>query len=176
MNDDNQSQQPSYIQQKPNGKRLVIIFCIIGILVLICLVGLYMLGNMQRTTQKAKSPTATQTAMKEPREMPTAIVSKEPTSAPIDKETLSITVLNGSGTVGAAQKVAKMLTASGYTKVKTGNADNFAYQGITIVVKKNANDISNLLKQDLKESDPKTTVTTTIDNTIETDAEIIIGQ
>jgi hypothetical protein len=58
--------------------------------------------------------------------LPTAVVS--PTSYVIDKKTLKIRLLNGSGTTGLASRAAELLLKKGYQDIQTGNANRYDYQ------------------------------------------------
>lgn len=61
-----------------------------------------------------------------------AYLAKNITSDPVVKEAPHITVLNGSGTAGAAQAIADKLTAANFTVDYTGNAPDGTYPAITI--------------------------------------------
>ncbi len=54
--------------------------------------------------------------------VPTAAVTPTPSTAPVDKQSITIEVLNGSGVSGKAQKTADLLRIKGYTIISTGNA------------------------------------------------------
>ncbi len=78
-----------------------------------------------------------------------------PTATPtpsIDKKTIRIKVLNGSGIAGKASDVKEALTEKGYQEILTGNADDFDYTTTEIQVKKDASDSATIIKTDLKEN------------------------
>lgn len=91
-------------------------------------------------------------------------------------ESLKLEVLNGSGVKGAAKTLANALTAEGYTITRTGNADAYTYEGVTITGKKSQKIAIEQLKKDLAAHDyiVKTT-TLTLDETATYDATVIIG-
>jgi hypothetical protein len=80
-----------------------------------------------------------------PSQVPTATVTPL-----IDKSQIRIEVLNGSGVKGKAKEIADLLTQNGYTIVRTGNAETFSYQGVTLKVAVLDNEIVSLLKKDLE--------------------------
>lgn len=94
----------------------------------------------------------------------------------LDRSTLSITVLNGSGKEGTAGKAANIIKDFGYNVASTGNADNFNYEGATIKVKKEKNNFLNLLKQDLSKDYTIKSATSDLDSSSPTNALIIIGK
>lgn len=71
---------------------------------------------------------------------PTAkTVVATPSAAPtpsLDKETLTIKILNGEGTPGFATKVGSKLKDKGYSDIVSGNADSFDVKTTTVQVKK----------------------------------------
>ena len=97
------------------------------------------------------------------------------TPGELDRSSLSIQVLNGSGISGAAGKMQATLDNLGYTDVTTGNADAFDYEDISISVKSTKAKFLELLKKDLSDSytigDTDTKLTSG-----SYDAVIIIGQ
>lgn len=73
--------------------------------------------------------------------------TEEPT---IDNSAFTLRIANGSGYIGAASDIDKVLYASGYKADKLGNADNFNYQ-ITLIkyledFEKEAQDIGRIIK------------------------------
>ena len=67
---------------------------------------------------------------------PVKIVPETEKSEPAAAASLTVKVLNGSGTPGLAGIVAKKLEDKSYNIRETGNADNFDYTGLTIRYKK----------------------------------------
>lgn len=94
----------------------------------------------------------------------------------LDRSTLSIAVVNGSGIEGTAGKAATILKDLGYNVASTGNADNFNYVGVTIKVKKEKNNFIELLKKDLSKDYIITSASSDPSSSFSTDALIIIGK
>lgn len=94
----------------------------------------------------------------------------------LDRSTLSISVVNGSGIEGTAGKAATILKDLGYNIASTGNADNFNYAGVTIKVKKEKSNFLDLLKKDLAKEYAITLTSSDLSLTSPTDALIIIGK
>jgi len=97
------------------------------------------------TTSVPKSKEATS-----PAEKKAATASPLPTKE-IKKSDFKIQVLNGTGKSGVAGGARDFLVARGYNVVSTGNAANFNYQTTTLQAKENAQEIVDLLTNDLKE-------------------------
>ncbi|RJR28555.1 hypothetical protein C4564_04945 [Candidatus Microgenomates bacterium] len=72
---------------------------------------------------------------------PTASPTSAPTATPepeeIDISKLSLSVLNGSGAIGAAGKAQDILEFGGFSVEHTGNAANYSFKSTTIQVKSN---------------------------------------
>jgi flagellar basal body-associated protein FliL len=174
-----QVQQPTYVEKSSNKKRLVVIFLVVLLLLIAGLGALYLLGSSAKhspnptnpiPTETAASPTPTSSTSAQLSATPSAALSPTP-----NLTSLTVSVLNGSGTPGAAGKVADALKNVGLTNVTTGNANAYTYTGITVYVK----DKSNLpLVQNALHAatSPSTKVTASVDNTIPTDIEVIVGK
>ena len=91
-----------------------------------------------------------------------------------DRSKVTVTVLNGSGTSGAASKVADYLEGLGYTISSTGNADSFDYENLTISVKSAKKAILPQLQKDLSSQGTVDSTSTTFTGTA--DAQVIVGQ
>ncbi|MDP2585392.1 MAG: LytR C-terminal domain-containing protein, partial [Candidatus Levybacteria bacterium] len=94
----------------------------------------------------------------------------------LDRSTLSIAVLNGSGKEGTAGKAASTLKDFGYNVASTGNAGNFDYEGVTIKVKKEKNNFLDLLKKDLAKDYSVSKTSSDLPSDSPTDVLIIIGK
>lgn len=177
---------PAYAEKSTNKKPLVI-FLVILLVIAAVIGGLYFLGaNKESESQEAVVPTEAPTPTEEP--TPSASVSATLTATPsgkltptgtsskLDRSTLNVAVLNGSGVVGAGRRYSTYLTGLGYNVTSTGNADTFDYTGITVKVKKTKSDYAALLKKDLATQASGSAITTSIDDTITTDAAVIIGK
>ncbi len=106
---------------------------------------------------------------------PSGKVSISPSATPT-KSSATITVENGSGTAGVANKMATFLKGLGYTVVSTTNADNFNYTNVTIEVKKSESSILPKLKSDISANYSVGSATATLPESSSTDAVVIIGQ
>lgn len=126
-------------------------------------------------------PTETPTPETSPTEEPTKTPSPKPTSNPIDKGTgldrskLTVSVLNGSGVVGAASKMAELLRSLGYKIGSTGNAANFDYVDTPIEVKSASSSYLSLLKKDLQGSYTIGSTSATL-ATGSADAVVVVGK
>ncbi len=178
---------PAYTEKSTNRGKAAGIFLIVVLLIAGAVGGLYFLGNSKKTEQKAVIiPTIAPT--EEPTEAPTSTpsgsitpsVKLTPTpsasSSKLDRSKLSVAVLNGSGVVGAGKKYSTYLSGLGYVVSLTGNADSFNYTDITVKVKKAKSDYGALLKKDLASQASGSAITTTVDDSITTDATVIVGK
>jgi hypothetical protein len=98
-----------------------------------------------------------------------------PTPVPeIDRKSINVKVLNGTGTAGQATEVKDILKEAGYIDILTGNADNFEYKTTEIQVKKSNPELGTTMKTDLKAHvvSPKIT---TLDEDSAADVIIIFG-
>lgn len=181
--------QPAYIQKSSNRKRLVIIFLVIFVLVIVALGALYLLGSSAKKPPiQPTAPVPTQTPLASPtpasasaQVSPTAEVTTAAKTTPATKATptpaktaLSISVLNGSGTPGAAGQTASALKSAGYTNITTGNASAYTYTGITIHVK-DKNNLASVEKA-IQDANPSVKITTGVDPTLASDVEVIVGK
>ena len=174
--------------QSRRPRRIGVIFAL-AFLVLVVLIGLYVLGA---SSKKASSPIMP-TLQATPTTIP--VVTKEVTpqasvtgkqasptpkatptiqSSTLDRSKLEVAVLNGSGVAGAAKSTSAFLTGLGYDVTTTGNAKTYDYKGLTILVTKENSAYLNLLKKDL--SQKSASISARIDDTIDTDAEVIVGK
>lgn len=123
-------------QRGSKKKKTVIVFIVI---VAAIIGGMLLL----RQSKKTEQPEVTVTGTKEP----------SPTEKPkIDKKSVKIQVLNGTGTPGQAGTAVEALKKAGYSSdnIKTANAENFNNTVTTITSKDGfdnvASDIKNVLK------------------------------
>lgn len=79
---------------------------------------------------ESATTTATSTPVVSTATRPT-LPSAPPAVAPA-KDTLVVAVRNGSGEAGVAGRVAEQFRGAGYGRVTAGNADTYAYRGVTI--------------------------------------------
>lgn len=109
---------------------------------------------------------------------PTAKPSSNPkdSSTGLDRSSLSVQVLNGSGVAGVAKKGSDFLSGLGYSIASTGNADNEDFQGVTIQVKSAKSSFAALLKKDLSTDYTVTSATSDLSASSSADALVIIGK
>ncbi|MCL4354425.1 LytR C-terminal domain-containing protein [Patescibacteria group bacterium] len=144
--EEDQQEDSKAIALPENRKRNILLVpsIIFLITVAIAFAGLYFYTN--GAYKQLFSTASVRNVFQKPTPIPTAIPS--PTPKPIAREDLKSQVLNGSGKEGAASVIAKQLTAKGYKDVKTDNADNYDYKGITIKVK---DEYKTFVEKDLKD-------------------------
>ena len=164
--------------------------------VIIILIGLYVLGASKKSSSPivptvtvtptiipvvtkgpdiTDTPTGKQTPTPSPKSgkiSPTPTPTKQ--SATLDRSKLKVAVLNGSGIAGAAKNISSYLSGLGYDVTTVGNAKTFDYTNLTIVITKAKSPYLTLLKKDLAQK--SASISATVDDTINTDAEVIIGK
>lgn len=92
----------------------------------------------------------------------------------IEREEVSVSVLNGSGAPGAAGDLAAVLEAAGYGEIDTGNADNYDYETTEVQVKVDNQELFDLISQDLSD-DYTVTQGDDLDEDSQFDAVVIVG-
>lgn len=105
---------------------------------------------------------------------PTSTPVPSPTPS-IDRKTVKIKVLNGSGVKGKATDVKNVLKDKGYVDILTGNADNFDYKTTEIQVPADKAELGNMLKADLKDNTESPNVTKLDDKNAAADVILIFG-
>lgn len=102
--------------------------------------------------------------------------AEETSAGEINKNSINIKVLNGSGVAGAAANFANNLKQLGYTNiVKVTDAENFTYTGITIKYPKAKKAETEALKIDLEGKNYKV-VSVENTNTAESDILVVVGK
>lgn len=180
---------PAYTERSKGRSKAAAVFLAILVLLAAGLSGLYFLGkNKDSKSQTVVTPTESPlpTDAPTPTATDSASLSATPsgkltptpsgTSSKLDRSSINLVVLNGSGVVGAGRKYSTYLSGLGYNVTSTGNADTFDYTGITVKVKKSKSDFGALLKKDLTSFASGSAVTTKVDDTITTDAAVIVGK
>lgn len=179
---------PAYERQTKKGSSKGLVVLIVIILIIAGVVGgLFFLGQNKKSQSKTSitptqkptvEPTATPTASASGTVTPTKKVTPTPksSSSSTERSDLNVTVLNGSGVVGAGKKVADYLAGLGYVIGSTGNADNFGYEGIIVKVKQSKSNFQTLLKKDLASQASGSAVVVSVDDTISSDAQVIVGK
>lgn len=111
---------------------------------------------------------------------PTVTSTPVPTPTPdvsaLDRSTLAVQVLNGSGTPGVAGTMKEFLEEKGYTVKNTGNAQTYDYETTQIFVKAKSKAYLTLLEEDLKESYVLGSSSSTLEDDVTYDVRIIVGK
>ncbi len=188
MNDTPFQDFPAYVKQSSNRPKFLMLFVVILIVLALVVGGLYFVGgNTKKEAKKVApvptralvipSPVATQSA---PLTVSPAKTKTTPTplkKGGLERSDLKMAILNGSGVAGAAKQISSHLNSLGYIIAKIENADDFSYTGFTIKVKKSKSDYLALLKKDVATSaSAGASVKASVDDTIATDAEVIVGK
>jgi len=137
-------------------------------------------------TEASASPTLTVKVTS--KVSPTAATGKTPTptikvssdtvdkTSGLDRKTLNVEVLNGSGTPGAGKKAADLLTGLGYKVVSTGNADSYDYATTEISTKSTKKTFLPVLEKDLSAAYTVKSDTTPLTASSSADARVIVGK
>jgi len=114
-----------------------------------------------------------------PKPSPTPTVAPLPTATPVptvDKTTLNIQVLNGSGTAGEAGKMKTLLEEKGYTVVGTGNAKTYDYDKTEIQVTAVNEAVISVLQTDLTGSYMVGSTAATLKESLPYNVLVIVGK
>lgn len=144
-------------------------------------------SSQQPTPTKEQLPTLLPTDTPVPQVTPTTAqttptTAPKPTNNPIDKatgldrSTLSITIENGSGVVGAASKASDILTTLGYHVIGISNADSFNYDTTVIKTTPTKSNFVSLLQNDLSGSYTIGSASATLAASSSADALVIVGK
>jgi len=155
-------QNPQFKKSKVNGTVWVVLFAIAVIVI-----GGFVLSRQQKKVPEAKKDVVVE--KKEP----------SPTAKPkIEKSSVKIQVVNGTGTPGQAGIVVKALEGTGYSadNIKTANAEKFTTLTTTITARTDFEEIVNDIKDVLKPTFEEVTVDSSNLNTdSEFDIVIVTG-
>lgn len=155
-------QNPQFKKSKMNGTVWVVLFAIAVILI-----GGFVLSRQQKKQPEAKKDVVVE--KKEP----------SPTAKPkIEKSSVKIQVVNGTGTPGQAGIVVKALESAGYSadNIKTSNAEKFDNVTTTITARADFDEIANDVKSVLKSTFEEITIDSSNLNTdSEFDIVVITG-
>lgn len=136
-----QVNQPNYnLSLEPKRSYSKIFIGILLILVLAAIGGgiYYVLG---RGTAKQESVS----------QMPVSTLEPTPTPETLNRSEWSFEVLNGSGVIGEARRIAEALRNLGYQVVRVGNADRSDYQKHQFIVQKDLEDKVDKVIVDIKD-------------------------
>lgn len=183
VKDDSPLQQyPPFVKKSSSSMRMIVFFLLFIIVVAALFIGIYLLNKNAQEQKPAvvvQAPTSAPTPTPEPttEATPSGSLTPSPTGkAGEEVSKVSVEVLNGSGTPGAAGGIAKTLRDLGYTVAGTGNADSFTYQDITIRAKKSQASALAKLKKDLSESYTVGKTTSDLPESSSYDIEVIVGK
>jgi hypothetical protein len=122
---------------------------------------------------------ASQSGSSQTKPTPQTSVAPSPTTAPItlNREDITIQVLNGGGVAGAATKMKNLLTDKGYKVEGVGNTSEYNYEQTEIKVKADKEGALNLLKKDLSGSYTiSSSSSSTLSADSEYDAQVVVGK
>lgn len=107
---------------------------------------------------------------------PTPTPSPTPTPQVPNRQDITIQVLNGGGSVGAAGKMKNVLEENGYIVTDVGNTEEYTYIQTEILVKPAQEAYLALLQQDLGEKYTVGTAAATLGDDVPYDARVIVGK
>lgn len=152
--------------EQPRKSNKMMPMVVVGVVLLIAIVGSFLIINETKKTEEKKD---------------VVVETKEISPSPlpkIDKKTVKIQVINGTGTPGQAGLVVKALEEAGYSpdNIKTGNADEFDNSTTTIEARINFEEIVKDIEKELKSTFDKITVkSTNLDKDSEFDIVVVTG-
>ncbi len=101
----------------------------------------------------------------------------EPTEKPVDRSSIAIEILNGSGKAGAAKKAADVLAGLGYKIEGTGNADKSSYEESVLEVQDSVDEkIITLLRTDLEKNYTIASQSGKLSSDAKTSVRFIVGK
>lgn len=157
------------VHRKPR-MRPIILWAITLIIASLVVGGIIMIASGKSGSFPSIMATPTPTPTNSPSPTPTPDLSN------LDRSTLAVQVLNGSGVAGTAGKMKDLLEEKGYTVENTGNADNYDYETTEILVKAGSVAYLVLLEEDLQESYSLGTSTATLADDVPYDVRIVVGK
>ncbi|OGM31177.1 hypothetical protein A2803_01735 [Candidatus Woesebacteria bacterium RIFCSPHIGHO2_01_FULL_44_21] len=123
------------VGESPAKSTKVILAIFVFILVLVT-GGLFLYVRFKPgETEPSPEPTTTPEVTAEPEPSPEA---ETEAVEELDLKSFSVQILNGTGVAGTAQTVSDLLVAFGFETVETGNAANYDYKDVTVMLKDGA--------------------------------------
>ena len=156
----------SYSNQ-PKKSNKTMLFVVIGVLLAV-LIGWFFVTQQPKDTDEVKNDIVVE------EKTPTPTIEKPK----IEKSSVKIQVINGTGTPGQAGIVVKALEEAGYSSdnIKTGNAEEFDNSTTSITARDNFEEIVDNIKELLKPTFEKITVVSpNLDSDSEFDVVIVTG-
>ncbi len=160
---------PEISMHKHSSTKPIVVWAVITIVV-----ALLSGGILFAVTKKASFSSLLARPTPTPTPSPMPIVT--PTPEEIDKTALSLQVLNGGGTPGAAAKMKSLLEEKGYTVKATGNTEEYTYDTTEIHVKASASAALVHLEVDLKDSYVLGTTAADLADESSFDVQVIVGK
>ena len=157
----------SYSSQ-PKKSNKIMLYATVGVIVIIVLLSGYFLTRSSEKTEEKKSVITENIS-------PSPIPTEKPK---IEKSTVKIQVINGTGTPGQAGLVVKALEDAGYStdNIKTGNAEKYDNATTSITARDNFEEIVTDIKDSLKSTFEKITVVSpNLDKDSEFDIIVVTG-
>lgn len=111
-----------------------------------------------------------------PSPTPTPTPEPTPTPQPVNKEDITIQILNGGGVPGAASKMKAFLEDKGYTVADVANADDYTYDKTEVQVQEGKEAYQKLLIDDLEDTYALATDAAALASTVSYDARVIVGK
>jgi len=114
-----------------------------------------------------------------PAPTPTPTEAPVPTPTPaaeLTRADITVSVLNGGGTPGAAGKMKEFLESKGYTVDSVGNADEYTYTETTVNAKSGKEKAADLVKEDLASDYTVASETGTVAADASYDVQVIVGE
>lgn len=125
------------VQKKPGNNRLYVLIGVFGVLIII-LIGFYFYMQKKRAPQPSAQTPSQVIVPTTITSLPSPTVEASPTATlqpDIPKDEIEISVLNGSGVAGEADRVKERLAEADFTNVTTGNAPTLDSEKTSIVFK-----------------------------------------
>lgn len=151
------------------NKRLPLFLWITIVVVVALIVG----GGLIWLTGNAKSLSIFSGAAPTP--TPTTAPTPTPATA-VSRSDITVEVLNGGGTPGAAGRMKTFLEEKGYTVSATGNTEEYNYTTTDILAKADKEAYLALLSEDLKSDYTLGTVSATLGADASYDVQVIVGE
>lgn len=169
--------EDQYFQYPNSPRRRIPYLLIAGIL--LGLIGIAVIAKVVlfKGSSSESTPSAADILIESsPTPTPSPAASPQIAATDVDKTSLKMQILNGSGVTGAAGKVAEVLKKAGYKNIDTANAATYDAQGIKIQVKDGKTSLGELIKKDLADDYEDITVKDTLDEDSKYDVIITRGK
>lgn len=165
---------PEITVHQQNSTRGVILWAVTMIAIALGVGG----GLVLFTTRNNNPPSSNQAVVSPtPVAEQTALPSATPTPTPVavNREDVSVQVLNGGGNSGAGSRMEEFLVDLGYTVSDVSNADAYTYDLTVVVTKPSNTEVADILEADLSGSYELDESVATLPEDSEFDAQVIVG-